>query len=334
MLDRGFELYERKLPPGEGVAPGLFFPLPVHPQSPQAGDSWAPRGSPPTRPARVAAGLGRTAGAVPPPLYSFDPATGRLAVTTPRYNTAITAVTHGAYPYGGIDLARLFDDRQNVAATLGAKPPSSFGVIVRNRRGRARLVTARPASDLYKKPALRLVRAPLGVGSAGSPLRPFAGRSTGSRCAARRQARGRRGPLDLHLPPQRDRRRVVAALADEPAPSAEVQFPSTGGDKAAVWAILKGGTVIQLTGPRPHAGHQPGSGSQSEDSGYAVVPRRPRQGLDPSRSSSPIRRPRRRTRARRSWCASRTACARSARCASRSRSPSRGAADAAKRAAR
>src|SRR5262249_30683374 len=33
LLEKGFELYERKLPPGEGVAPGLFYPLPAHPQS-------------------------------------------------------------------------------------------------------------------------------------------------------------------------------------------------------------------------------------------------------------------------------------------------------------
>ena len=62
---------------------------------------------------------------------------GRLAVTTPAYNTAITAITQGAYPYGGIDLARLYDDRQEVAATLGARPPASFGLLVRDRRGNA-----------------------------------------------------------------------------------------------------------------------------------------------------------------------------------------------------
>ena len=64
----------------------------------------------------------------PPPLYSFDPATGRLAVTTPKYNTAITAVTHGAYPHGGIDLARLYDGRQNIAATL-RRPASAWSCV-------------------------------------------------------------------------------------------------------------------------------------------------------------------------------------------------------------
>jgi hypothetical protein len=271
VLDRGFELYERKLPPGEGVAPGLYFPLPVHPQSPKQAILGASRIA--ANSARAwAAGLGRKAGVVPPPLYSFDPATGRLAVTTPRYNTAITAVTHGAYPYGGIDLARLFDDRQNVAATLGAKPPSAFGVIVRNRRGRARLVTARPASDLYKKPALRLVRAPLGVGSAGSPLRPFAGPFD------RLEVRGRlkRAAVEAHSTYTFRRNAIIGGWSLRSRTSrrrtAEVQFPSTGGDKAAVWAILKGGSVTRLTGPRPMQGIK-GFWIESEDSGYAVVPR-------------------------------------------------------------
>ena len=85
-------------------------------------------------------------------------------------------MTHGAYPYGGIDLARLFDSEQEVAATLGSRQPASFGVVVRNRNGKTRLVTARPANDDGgRRRPLRLLRAPVGVGSAGTPLHPFAG---------------------------------------------------------------------------------------------------------------------------------------------------------------
>ena len=270
LLERGFELYERKLPPSRGVAPGLFYPLPVHPQSDKQALLGAARIA--ANAARaVAAGLGQRAGAVPPPLYAFDPATGRLAVTTPRYNTAITAVTHGAYPYGGIELARLYDDRQDVAATLGAKPPSSFGVIVRNRRGRARLVTARPASDLYHRPALRLVRAPAGVGSAGSPLRPFAGRFKTLK------VRGllRKAGVEAHSTYTFRRRAIVGEWSlrtkTSRRRSAEVLFPSTGGAKAAVWAILRDGTAVRLDVPREVRGVA-GFWVQSESSGYAVVP--------------------------------------------------------------
>jgi hypothetical protein len=271
LLERGFELYARKLPAGEGVAPGLFYPLPAHPQSNKQAILGASRIA--ANAARaVAAGIGSSHGeAVPPPLYSFDPATGRLAVTTPRYNTAITAVTHGAYPYGGIELARLYDDRQEVAATLGAKPPSSFGLVVRNRHGHTRLATARPASDLYRRPALRLLRAPLGVGSAGSRLRPFAGPFNTLRVTGRMKA----GGAEAHSTYAFRRSGIVGAWSlrshTRRQRSASLLFPSTGGAKAAIWAVLRGGTVVKVEADRPVQGVV-GFWVQSEASGYAVVP--------------------------------------------------------------
>jgi hypothetical protein len=270
VLDRSFELYARKLPPDEGVAPGLFYPLRKHPQSNKQAILGAARIA--ANAARAAvAGLGTRPDAVPPPLYAFDPATGRLAITTPRYNTAITAVTHGAYPYGGIDLARLYDDRQEVAATLGGRPPASFGVLVRNRRGRTRLVTSRPASDQGHRRPLHLLRAPWGVGSAGSPLRPFAGpfkqvtvtgRARGAGVDARSTYTFRRkGIVGVWLVRASTRRRR----------SAEVLFPSTGGQQAAVWAVLRGGAVVPVTTRRPVMGVR-GFWVQSAHSGYAVMP--------------------------------------------------------------
>ena len=84
----------------------------------------------------VDAGMGSMRGAEPPPLYSYDPDIGRLAVTTPKYNTAIVAVNQKAFPYGGLDLARLFDGQQEVAANIGGRPPASFGLMVRDVAGR------------------------------------------------------------------------------------------------------------------------------------------------------------------------------------------------------
>ncbi len=78
------------------------------------------------------AGLGRQLGTEPPALYSYDPDTGRLAVTTPRYNTAIVAANHGAFPYGGVDLARLFNADQDVAGDLGGVGDGAFGLIVKD----------------------------------------------------------------------------------------------------------------------------------------------------------------------------------------------------------
>ena len=269
MLESGFELYERKLPDGEGVAPGLFYPLRPKPQSNKQAIFAASRMA--ANAARaIAAGLPARSGSEPPPLYSFDPGTGRLAVTTPRYNTAITAVTNGAYPYGGIDLARLYDGRQEIAATLGARVPATFGIVARNRRGRIRLATARPASSRSQRP-LRLLRAPRGVGSAGSTLRPFAGpfdvlRVTGRRAAAGVEARStysfRRNSImgEWTVRATTSRRR-----------SAEALFPSTGGERAAVWALLRDGQAVRVTEPRPVRGVA-ALYVQSERSGYVVEP--------------------------------------------------------------
>ena len=271
MLERGFELYERKLPESGGVAPGLFYELKVKPQSNKQAIFAASRMA--ANAARaVMAGIPARPGSEPPPLYAFDPAVGRLAVTTPRYNTAITAVTNGAYPYGGIDLARLYDDRQEVAATLGAKMPASFGIVARNRHGAARLVTARPARRRPAGPPLRLVRAPEGVGSAGSPLRAFAGpfdvlRVTGVRRGGGVEARStytfRRGSIvgAWSVRANTSRRR-----------SAEALFPSTGGARAAVWTLLRDGRAVPLSARRPVEGVE-AFWVQSERSGYVVEPR-------------------------------------------------------------
>ena len=81
------------------------------------------------------AGLGKMAAAQPPALYSFDPDTGRLAVTTPSYNTAVVPVNQRAFPYGGIELARLFDGEQDVAANVGGRAPAAFGMRVQDASG-------------------------------------------------------------------------------------------------------------------------------------------------------------------------------------------------------
>jgi hypothetical protein len=271
VLEAGFALYERKLPERTGVAPGLFYPLRPHPQS----DAQALLGASRVvaNAARaVAAGIPARGAAEPPPLYSFDPDVGRLAVTTPRYNTAITAVTQGAYPYGGIDIARLYDDRQEVAATLGARPPASFGLLVRDRRGNARFATARAVSDRTARPALRLLRAPSGVGSAGTPLQPFAGRfrtlgvtgtASGAGVSARSTYSFRRNSIFAEWSV---RTRTTARR------TAETLFPSTGGSRAAVWAILRSGAVVKLE-DRITVRGVAAFWVQSERAGYVVVPR-------------------------------------------------------------
>ena len=131
----------------------------------------------------IAAGLGRMRAATPPPLYAYDPDIGRLAVTTPAYNTAIVAVSQRAFPYGGLDLARLFDADQDVAANVGGSAPASFGAIVRDGSGHRVLASQMPRRSIDRAVTpLRLLRAPHGAGAtaATSTGRAFPARSGSS----------------------------------------------------------------------------------------------------------------------------------------------------------
>ena len=92
----------------------------------------------------VLRGLGDKPAEEPPPLYAFDPSIGRLTITTPTYNTAIVAVSNGAFPYGGIDLARWFDSRQRVISHIGGRAPAGVraGGASAERHARDRLAAA------------------------------------------------------------------------------------------------------------------------------------------------------------------------------------------------
>ena len=163
ILDRSFEFYVRQADRGPGgVTDSTLFGLP----SRQPGEGVGELGA-----ARVAgnaaraidAGVTRLAPLRPPPLYAFDPDTGRLAVTTPAYSTAIMPVTQGAFRYGGIELARLHNPGNEPVATIGGRPPAAFGLRVRDARHRRVLVTQEPHRYLGGRP-LWLTRAPHGVG--------------------------------------------------------------------------------------------------------------------------------------------------------------------------
>jgi hypothetical protein len=121
----------------------------------------------------VALGLGTMPAEDPPPLYAFDYDTGRLAVTTPACSTAIVPDNRGAFPYGGIEPARLFGAGQRVIANIGGTPPASFGVVLRDRAGRALL-----ASQHVRTAPLRLLRSPRGALTRPRPYPriPYAGR--------------------------------------------------------------------------------------------------------------------------------------------------------------
>jgi hypothetical protein len=131
LLDRGLEAYTDlldrfgRLP--AGVAYGVHEPL-QHPSGAQvAAARYAGNAA-----RALAAGLATAPASPPPALYSYDPDTGKLAISTAAYNTSIVPVDRRAFPYGGLDLTRLFDADQEVAADLGGTDRASFGLQVRS----------------------------------------------------------------------------------------------------------------------------------------------------------------------------------------------------------
>jgi hypothetical protein len=189
-------------------------------------------------------------GEVPPPFYSFDPDIGRLSVSTPAYGTAVIAVNRSAFPYGGLELARLYDGQGDPIGTVGARPPAAFALRVTDVRGRRVVSTASGMHRTPRRPPI-VVRTPGGV-VAKTPRRPraFAGPFRTLDAVGRRRTGGlglttrhhfdatgiterwtvrRRGPR-----PERRRRLTVGVLA-----------PSWG-SSGAIWMDLADGRLLPL----------------------------------------------------------------------------------------
>ena len=293
MLDRGLAWYAT-LPTGSGLHPDpVFFKLRMVPQAFASAQLAAARMQ--ANAARAAdAGLGRMASSAPPPLYAYDPDIGRLAVTTPAYNTAIVAVNQRAFPYGGIELARLYDGDQNVAANIGGRAPASFGVAVRDAGGRRVLAsqTGRSSVDQGVTP-LRLVRAPSGTtarASTGSRL-PFAGAFSDLRAVGSIASRTVRVTTTHRFTPSAiETRWSVARRRGAARLRADVMFPSWG-NGARLVAVLRDGSRVSLMARPVALARIAWLHVVSERSGYVVVPlERPAgavaRAIVPSRQSS------------------------------------------------
>ena len=273
-FDRGLRFYER-LPAAEGGVPAaVSFELYSVPQGVGSARLAAARLQGNAARA-LEAGLGRMGGARPPPLYAFDPDIGRLAVTTPAYNTAIVAVNQRAFPYGGIELARLFDGEQRVAANVGGRAPATFGLLVRDRRGRRVFSsqTARSRVDPAVTP-LRLRRAPLGTRATAStrPRRAFAApfrdlRTRGSLTTGsfRAVTSHRFTSTAIETRWLLERRHGRAGLR------ADVLFPSWGRD-ARVVAVRRNGSRVSLRAGAVRLSQIARFEVTSARTGYLVVP--------------------------------------------------------------
>src|SRR3954469_4541012 len=160
-LDRSLAFYDRLVTRGDAIPAPVLFGVHVVPQG--LGSALLAAARVEANAARaLGAGLEAQAGSEPPPLYAFDPDIGRLAVTTPTYNTAIVAVNQRAFPYGGLDLAPLFDAHEDVAANIGGRPPASFGVMVRDIAGKRVLASQIGRPSVPGTAPLRL-RGPAGA---------------------------------------------------------------------------------------------------------------------------------------------------------------------------
>ena len=265
LFDRGLELYVRwARAAGTPAAPQ--FPFGVHAQL-RDHDLYAARMAGNAVRA-IALGLGRRTAEDPPPLYAFDPDTRRLAVSTPRYSTAIVPHTQGAFPYGGVDLARLYGPGQRAVGGIGGMPPAAFGAIVRDRLGHTLLSSQRPRASA----TLRLLRSPLGPVSAGDryPARVHAGPFTVL------VARGHVGGSGVGITTiHRFERAAVtgrwslSCLGGCAARAMTVHFP-TWGRAAKVRVTRRDGTVRELRAGAPEplrAGDR-----IALSSGYAVEP--------------------------------------------------------------
>jgi hypothetical protein len=269
-LDSGFELFDRWTARTRGLPPANAFSVPSIDANEDSAVLAAGRIQANAAQAALL-GLGRARSIEPPPLYAFDPDVGRLAVTTPAYNTAIVAVNRGAFPYGGIELARLFDGSQDVAAGVGGRPPASFGVVVRDAAGKMAAATQQALDPDAAGDPLQLLEAPRGTGSdpAPFPARPYAGPFKELRARGSVTRGGIRLTTTHRFTATFVETEWDVAGAGGGGHTTDVLFPSWGAG-ARAWAVSAGGARRALGTAK--LADVAWLHVESELSGYVVVP--------------------------------------------------------------
>jgi len=277
IFDRGLEWYERQVAEAKGLPPCVFFGV-----GSEYGD-----GDDELTASRMAAnacravqlGLHRMRGAAPPSLYGYDPDTGRLAVTTPAYNTAIVLDNHRAFPYGGAEPARFFDSEQNVVASVGGTGSAGFGMTVVNHSTGAVIRTQQARrGGTVANPGLRLIRAPRGASRqlTAYPAHAYAGPFSDLICEAVTRgasaavvSRHRFRPTYLE-----SRWRLIPRRSGRGAHTVRVTFPSWG-KNATVTAVLRDGRRVRVGSERIALRNVSWFHVAGAERGYVVVPRSP-----------------------------------------------------------
>ena len=274
LFDRGLLLYERWAREGGGIAAQNPFDVrSAH----RDHDLYLTRIA--ANAARaIVLGLGTRRAVDPPPLYAYDHETGRLAVTTPRYSTAIVPYNRGAFAYGGIDLARLYGPGHRVAANIGGEPPSAFGVVVRDRDGHEVLASQHAK---LRTGRLRITRSPRGriAHPRRYPSVPYAGpfRALDARGTI---ARGnlRIATTNRFRPGHIDVRWDVRCSGGCGPFTVDVHLP-TWGASAAIDVTRRDGSKVRLAGPGAGGGRTLGLAAagrialgRGRRGGYEVTP--------------------------------------------------------------
>ncbi len=142
LFDRGLDLYLRWVAEQpDGIAPPpVEFGDHAHVEGPDDRMLFAARMASNAAQA-ITLDLASVAGAPPPPMYSFDPDSQRLAVSTPVYSTGILVHNRRAVPYGGLDLNRLFDARQQPVGCTAGTGLANFIARISDHGGKVLLST-------------------------------------------------------------------------------------------------------------------------------------------------------------------------------------------------
>ena len=274
LLDAGFEFFDRAIERSDGLPRANFFGVPSEGENSYSRSLSAARYAA-NAAKTVLAGISDQAAAAPPPLYAYDPDVGRLAITTPYYNTAVVPVNRNAFPYGGLDVARLFDGNQEVAATIGGRGSAAFGMTVRDAGGRMLLASQRPVRQRKGIKPLRLTRAPKGTAKRlpAYPRRPYAGPFRELRAEGSVSANGVSITVSHYFTERWLDTRWTMRSSGLRALSTDVSLPSTG-PNVTITAVLAGGERRVLTpGSRLRLASVRWFHVQGERAGYIALAR-------------------------------------------------------------
>jgi hypothetical protein len=216
----------------------------------------------------VSAGLGSMEAEAPPPVYSFDADVGRLSVSTRRYSTAVFVDNRGAFPYGGIELARLSDGDGVPVGGVGGRPPAAFGIVV--RRGGRKLLSTQASPPRAR---LRLTASPRGR---VARVRPYARRpDAGPFDVLHAAGHASRGGAEVTSRHRFHERYVETSweVKGKPGTIAEAQFPSWGAGADITAALRAGGSVRLHSGSDLDVGAVHHFFLTGPRSGYVVVVR-------------------------------------------------------------